>query len=162
MNVEHADDEMENAAIAITKVEGGCAEADAYSCLRSMLWPMRDDEILREALEILATPKMWAVFLARNRDLKPLGFAEVRLREYAEGASSSPVGFLEGWYVIPEARNQGVGRRLVEFCEAWARSRGCTEMASNTEIERTESIEAHHHLGYEEVERDVCFLKRLA
>lgn len=34
-------------------------------------------------------------------------------------------------------------------------------MASNTGIERTGSIEAHKRLGYEEVERDGCFLKRV-
>jgi aminoglycoside 6'-N-acetyltransferase I len=90
-----------------------------------------------------------------------LGFLEVRLREYAEGASSSPVGFLEGWYVVEEVRKQGVGRKLVEAGEQWARSMGCTEMGSNTEIWRTGSMEAHLSLGYTEVERDVNFLKKL-
>ena len=62
------------------------------------------------------------MFLARDNHGKPLGFLEVRLRECAEGASSSPVGFLEGWYVVEELRKQGVGRKLVEAGEGWARS----------------------------------------
>ncbi len=83
------------------------------------------------------------------------------MRECAEGAASSPVGFLEGWYVVEEARKRGVGRKLVEAGESWAKSMGCTEIASNTQIWRTESIEAHRRIGYEEVARDVNILKRL-
>lgn len=136
-------------------------EFEAYCGLRIMLWPMPEEDNRREASQLLVESRKWAVFLATGEHGMPLGFAEVRLREYAEGASSSPVGFLEGWYVVPEARKQSVGRRLVERAESWARSMGCTEMASNAEIERSGSIEAHKRLGYDEVERDVCFLKRL-
>jgi len=148
--------------VKVTRVEAAGSDISAYRELRKMLWPMSDEENSRQTLEQLAASEKWAVFLGRGDDGKPVGFVEVRLREYAEGASSSPVGFLEGWYVIPEARCQGVGRTLVESGESWARSKECTEMGSNTEIERTGSIGAHKRLGYEEVERQVCFLKRLA
>lgn len=149
-------------AIEILKVKTGGDEVEDYRKLRAMLWPMPEEENQREASEILAAAEKWAVFLARGESGRPLGFVEVRLREFAEGASSSPVGFLEGWFVVLEARRGGIGRSLVEAGEDWARSRGCTEMASNTEIERNESIEAHKRLGYVEVERDVCFLKKLS
>ena len=109
----------------------------------------------------LAAPEKWAVFPARDDSGRSLGFVEVRLREYAEGATTSAVGFLEGWYVVAETRRRGTGRRLVEAGEEWARTMVCTEMASNTEIWRTESIEAHPRLGYWETARDVNFLKRL-
>ena len=145
----------------IIKVEAGGNEVDAYCQLRAMLWPMPNDASRQEAAEILAAPEKWVVFLARDYAGRPLGFLEVRLREFAEGACSSPVGFLEGWYVVPDARKKAVGRKLVQAGEDWARSKGCTEMASNTEIERIESIQAHIRLGYQEVERDVCFLKKL-
>lgn len=151
---------MEDGRAVIIRLEAGGKDLDAYCQLRTMLWPTTNVESRREAAEILATPDKWAVFLAYGAGT-PLGFVEVRLREYAEGASSSPVGFLEGWYVVPQARKQQVGRTLVQAAEEWARSRGCTEMASNTEIDRTGSIEVHKRLGYEEVERDVCFLKKL-
>ena len=84
-----------------------------------------------------------------------------RLREYAEGCNSSPVGFVEGWYVDPEARRSGVGRRLVEAAEDWAREAGCTEMASDSLIDNDEGHRAHEAIGFTEVERLVCFRKSL-
>jgi aminoglycoside 6'-N-acetyltransferase I len=64
-----------------------------------------------------------------------VGFAEVSLRVRAEGCGSSPVGYLEGWYVTPSARRGGIGCELMAALEERARSRGCTEMASDTELE---------------------------
>lgn len=147
--------------MTIRRVDGAIDDVNAYRELRIKLWQMTDEENRRETAQQLAAPEKWAIFLARDDSERPLGFLEVRLREYAEGATTSPVGFLEGWYVLAEARRSGIGRRRVKAGEEWARTRGCTEMASNTEIWRTESIEAHLRLGYSETERDVNFLKRL-
>jgi aminoglycoside 6'-N-acetyltransferase I len=74
---------------------------------------------------------------------------------------ASPVGYLEGWYVIPCHREKGVGAALVETAERWARSRGCIEMASNATLENIVSLQAHGRLGYREVEKLICFLKQL-
>ena len=90
-----------------------------------------------------------------------LGFAELNIRPYAEGCNTDRVGFLEGWYVMPEARRRGIGRALVVAAEAWARSQGCTEFASNTLAENDLSRVAHHALGFEEVEVVRCFRKDL-
>lgn len=101
-----------------------------------------------------------AVIVA-EREGEILGFAELSLRTYAEGCGSSPVGYLEGWYVVPEARRQGVGRALVRAAELWAKEQGCTEFASDTELENTVSADAHRALGFDEVEIVRCFRKAL-
>jgi hypothetical protein len=49
----------------------------------------------------------------------------------------------------------------VQAAEAWARSQGLKEIASDTQLDNTVSIHAHKVLGYEEVERLVCFRKAL-
>lgn len=86
-----------------------------------------------------------------------VGFAEVSLRDDAEGCSSNPVGYLEGWFVADRARGRGVGRALLEAGEAWARARGCVEFASDAETTNPSGIAAHEALGFTEVCRIVCF-----
>ena len=102
-----------------------------------------------------------AVFVADRGDGSLAGFVEIGSRNYAEGCDTTPVAYLEGWYVDPDARLTGLGRRLVEAAESWALAHGYSEIASDTEIENTGSLRAHTKLGYQEVERQICFRKRL-
>lgn len=131
----------------------------AYFSLRTALWPGSDADFELELQEILDHPDLHSFVAEIEGTL--VGFIEVSLRTYAEGCQSSPVGYLEGWYVAPQHRQSGVGCKLVEAAEAWARARGCTEMASDTETHNTLSQQAHAKLGYTEVERMVCFRKTL-
>jgi aminoglycoside 6'-N-acetyltransferase I len=50
---------------------------------------------------------------------------------------------------------------LVAAAEDWAREQRCTEMASDALIDNALSHTAHRHIGYEEIERIVCFRKSL-
>ncbi len=102
-----------------------------------------------------------AVLVADRGDGSLAGFVEIGSRPYAEGCETSPVAYLEGWYVDPEDRRTGLGARLIEAAEAWALSHGFSEIASDTELENNISLKAHLALGYEEVERQICFKKRL-
>jgi len=45
------------------------------------------------------------------------GFAEVGTRSVAESCETSPVAYLEGWYVDADMRRQGVGAALVRAAE---------------------------------------------
>jgi aminoglycoside 6'-N-acetyltransferase I len=145
--------------VTIRPVERG--DMRAYQALRRELWPqVTVDENERETDAIAGDSRRWAVFVCET-ERGVVGFVEAHLREYAEGCASSPVGFIEGWYVEPAARRKGVGRRLVAAAEDWARTRGCTEMASDAELANVESHRAHAALGYEETERLVCFRRSL-
>ncbi len=128
--------------------------------MRVALWP--DEDGLEVGIEAyFATPNPAAVTLIAFDDQQALGFAEVGTRAYAEGCETSPVAFLEGWYVEPEAQRKGVGRALMAAAEAWARGKGLREFGSDTWLHNEAGIEAHKALGFEETERLVCFLKRL-
>ncbi len=94
-------------------------------------------------------------------DDEPVGFAELSLRPWAEGCSTSPVGYLEGWYVVPGARESGVGRALLSAGEAWAREQGCTEFASDAESANALGRAAHLASGFREVGVVRCFRKAL-
>ncbi len=102
-----------------------------------------------------------AVLVADRGDSALAGFVEIGSRNYAEGCETTPVAYLEGWYVDPDVRRTGLGRRLVQAAETWALTHGYSEIASDTELENKISLQAHLALGYEEVERQICFRKRL-
>ena len=129
--------------------------------MRQGIWPEAPLNYLDYDLdETLADPKR-AVFIASSPDGKVLGFLEASTREYAEGCETTPVGYIESWFVNEEARNQGVGGYLVRAAEDWARQQGYSEMASDTWLENQTAITAHLQLGFEEVERLVHFTKKL-
>ncbi len=131
--------------------------------MRSALWPHASAaEHRAEMAEQLADQhRTFAVFVADGRDGQLIGFLEASLRRYAEGCDTSPVGYIEGWYVDGAARRQGIGEQLVGAAEQWARDRGCTEMASDCLIDNAVSWQAHLALGYEEAERLIHFRKLL-
>ena len=91
-----------------------------------------------------------------------VGFLELDFRPYAPDCRSSPVPFIEGWYVEPAWQRRGIGRALVEAAEVKARDMGYTEIASDAEQGNADGIAAHRALGYEEVERVVCFRRSLS
>ena len=129
--------------------------------MRQGLWPEAPLEYLNFDLdELLADPDA-AVFVAADAEGRLVGLLETGLRSYGEGCETSPVGYIEAWYVDPHVRGQKVGRDLVYTAEQWAREKGCTEMASDTWLENEGGINAHLRLGYWEVERLVHFVKRL-
>jgi aminoglycoside 6'-N-acetyltransferase I len=129
--------------------------------MRQALWPEYDEH--QEDLEQYLSGKKpnYQVMVAKTAQGKTCGFIEVGSRSYAEGCETSPVAYIEGWYVDPEQQKQGVGRLLVQAAETWAKQQGFTEIASDTWLENEGSIQAHKALGYEEMERLVCFAKRL-
>jgi aminoglycoside 6'-N-acetyltransferase I len=102
-----------------------------------------------------------ATFVLDRLDGRLGGFIEVGQRNYAEGCASSPVAYIEGWYIDADLRRQGLGAALVRAAERWARGRGLTEIASDAETDNEVSIKAHKALGYAEEARVVCFRKDL-
>jgi len=99
--------------------------------------------------------------MAEGAHHKVVGFAELSTRPCAEGCTTNRIGYLEGWYVVPEARGRGVGRALVEAAQDWAREQGCSEFASDTEAGNEISGAAHRANGFEEVGLIRCFRKDL-
>ena len=139
------------------------ADVGAWAELRAALWP---EDAMSHAAGIrraLVQPHGTIAFLAIDSDGRACGLAEATLRrDYVNGTESSPVGFLEGWYVVPEARGRGAGRALVAAVEQWTREQGCTELASDALLDNMPSHRAHAACGFGETERVVYFRKRLS
>ncbi len=131
-------------------------DATAWAQLRLGLWPDAD-ETVDDLAQSLARPD-GAVFLACTPEGNAVGFAEVGLRcDYVNGTHSSPVGFLEGWYVRPEWQGGSAGRTLLAEVKAWTLAKGCSELASDSRLEEAGAHAAHRACGFEETERVVYF-----
>ena len=131
--------------------------------LRRALWDDATAEEHRGYMAIaLAQPERFLQLMVYDEKRTPVGFIEGSIRnDYVNGTESSPVGFVEGVYVIPSMRRKGVARMLFEAIGDWARARGCQELASDALLENEASQRAHRALGFRETERVVYFAKPL-
>jgi len=90
-----------------------------------------------------------------------VGFAEVSVRDYVDGCTTQPVGYLEGIFILPEFRRKGFARALVQRAESWSQSKGCREFGSDTKLDDNASIAFHNAVGFRETDRQVVFLKTI-
>lgn len=137
------------------------SDEGAWLELRTALWPEWPDSHREEIADFLTSPPPKSACFVAVVGQRVVGFAEARLRDYAEECETSPVGYLEGIYVDPTIRESGVGRALVRGVEAWARGLGCSEMASDREITNEASGAFHLAVGFEEAVRMVTYRKDL-
>jgi len=133
-----------------------------WATLRNQLWP----ETFLAHLEVIdrffnhTYPHIHIAFLAQ-RATEVVGFLEVSLRSYAEGTETSPVPYVEGWFVADLARGQGYGRALMECAAQWALMRDYSDLASDADSANAQGIGAHPALGFIEAARHVSMLKSL-
>jgi len=129
--------------------------------LRCALWPEAGrEELACELAAWLARPDA-CVLVAPRPGGGLAGFAEIGARSHADGCETSPLAYLEGWYVDPDRRGQGLGRTLLRAAEDWARARGYREFASDVELDNAVSQRAHQALGFTETSRVITYLKKL-
>ncbi len=130
--------------------------------LRAQLWADTSRAVHRdEARAMLAkSPDTCIAFLHVAGGSEIRAFAEAALRfDHVNGCETSPVAFLEGIFVTPDDRGGGIGKQLLNSVHAWARERGCTELASDAHVDNVASHAFHVSLGFEETERVVYFRK---
>ncbi len=143
------------------KIRKACPSDGAIlPALATRMWDADPQELAAEYSELTASEKA-TCFLACDGD-EAVGFAQCQLRhDYVEGCESSPVGFLEGIYVEEGHRHAGIARALLTACEEWARNMGCSEFASDCEIDNHDSLAWHLHIGFSEMGRTIWFAKKL-
>lgn len=118
------------------------------------------DDLENEFAEEIDNNK--SVFFINYSDNLPIGFAQCALRtDYVEGTKSSPVGYLEGIFVESGYRKNGYAKELLLACEIWAKDMGCSEFASDCELDNIESLKFHIAIGFDEANRIICFKKNI-
>ena len=130
--------------------------------LRRALWDELDeDDHKDEMLDIIENSDSQFVAVADVGSGRLAGFLEASIRSHVEDCDTENVGYLEGWFVDEAFRRQGIGSSMVASAEQWARQKGCTEMASDAEVDNDVSQQAHSRLGYSETSRLIHLRKEL-
>lgn len=97
-----------------------------------------------------------------NDEMIPVGFSLCQLRrDYVEGCKSNPVGYLEGIYVDEKYRHKGYAKELLDSAISYAKEKGCTEFASDCDIDNDASHAFHLSMGFSEANRIICFAKKI-
>ena len=128
---------------------------------RALFPSQTPEEDEAEMREIIARPDSEVFVIERADGALLAGFVEVGTRSVVDGCSSSPVGYIEAWYVDPDIRRFGLGRELLKRAEQWALEQGYTEMGSDALLENDVSHAAHKRCGYIEVDRVITYRKSL-
>ena len=152
--------EEKDRMVNIRKVRS--SDRESWKGMRKALWP--DCPESRHELEMNQIfSHHGIIFVAESSSQGLVGFAEISIRrDHVEGTTTTPIPYLEGWYVYPVFRGQGIGKALIGATEDFALQSGFTELASDTEVNNHKGIEMHIHLGFREIERTVHFLKSLS
>lgn len=123
--------------------------------MRRAVWPHGSEaEHAEEIAKFFAgrAREPLAVLLATDAAGQALGFVELSIRSHAEGCESDQVAYLEGWYVVREARGRGVGRALESAADDWAPSQGCGKFGlrhrARQQRQRGRSQVARVHRGW--------------
>ena len=140
------------------------ASQAGWLTLRNQLWPHHDQAAhLAEMEAFCREPGRYAQFLFLAPGAQAVGLVELAVRsDYVHGASTSPVAYVEGLFVSPSHRRQGVARALLRRSETWALRCGCQELASDALLDNTASHCMHRALGFRETDRVVFFIKAVA
>jgi aminoglycoside 6'-N-acetyltransferase I len=140
------------------------AEASHWLRMRHALWPDGSLEDHQQDVDRYFAGdrrEPAEVLLAILENGNAAGFAELSIRNIVDSCATDNVGYLEGWYVAPEYRRQGIGRKLIQAAQLWASQQGCTEFGSDAAMDNDVSQLAHLGLGFEETGRVTTFRKTI-
>jgi aminoglycoside 6'-N-acetyltransferase I len=109
------------------------ADARVWTAMRCSLWP---DGVADHEAEIASffagnLLEPIAVFVAEIPDRGIGGFAELSIRTDIAGLAGERTGYVEGLFVRPDVRQQGVATKLLKTSRNWARQQKCTAFASD-------------------------------
>lgn len=139
----------------------GRHQFDDWLRFRESVYSGLDRGFHRQEMEIYFAAADKTCLLACNEAGTACGMIELSLRNVVDGCLSSPVGYIEGIYVDPAQRGSGIATTLLQHAEAWCRAHGCTEIATDAELDHEDAQRFHQHMGFEETYRIVQYRKDL-
>jgi N-acetylglutamate synthase-like GNAT family acetyltransferase len=120
------------------------SDAPAVAELSGVLGYAVDAEVMRRRLEETGARETHAIFVAERQGVV-VGWIEAAERDILVAGR---VGEICGLVVAEGRRVSGVGRRLVETAEEWARGRGLSQITLRSNLIRPESHAFYERVGY--------------
>lgn len=129
-----------------------------WATFASQVWQTKEQVLI----EKFSNNEFPFEFLYYSQSEEPIAWISLSLRcDYVEGCQAGPVAYLEGIFISPNYRNQGIAEELLNFAEGWAKSRGISQLGSDTELDNLLSQNFHIKHGFREVSRTVHYIRDL-
>lgn len=120
-------------------------DAGALSELFDVLGYATPAALIPERLARILTTD-WATAVVAEEDGAVVGMATGHVLPVLHSTGS--LARLTAIVVAPSAQGRGVGRRLVEAIETWARAKGCPRIALTTALHRAGAHAFYERIGY--------------
>lgn len=136
-------------------------DSELWLALRQQLYHGLDERFHRQEMHwLLSSPEHYCLFLT-NSTKQPIGLLELSLRNIVDGCIDGPVGYIEGLYLLPEYRGQGLGKNMLQRAAQWFSAQGCSEMATDAELDNRMAQEFYDNQGFTRLWEIVQFKKAL-
>ena len=121
-------------------------------------YPSTPAQIAARLEDVLALPEH-TVWVAESGDGALAGFADIFMMRTVESDVRVEIAGL----VVDQAyRGKGVGRRLMEQAEQWAREKGCPAVTLRSNVIREDAHRFYETLGYQVIKTQKSFRKMLS
>lgn len=116
------------------------------------------EEIAARLASMQGSPD-YAVFIAETAEGDIAGWIGMFIHRCVEANMRAEIS---GLVVEERARSLGIGRRLVERAEEWAREKGCETVGVRSNVIRERAHTFYERLGYKHIKTQKTFRKTLS
>lgn len=121
-------------------------------------YPSRPDDIARRLAD-LQSSNDHRVFILERADGGVAGWVGVSIYRSVESDARAEI---TGLVVDERFRSQGIGQRLLERAENWAREKGCSVVALRSNVIRGRAHAFYERCGYEHFKTQKSYRKTLS
>ncbi len=146
---------IEKDEVTIRKVEA--ADAPKIADLSQQMDHEMTAKEAQERIAVISSDSSQALFVAEY-DGKVLGYVSVFVNYELLSGVQARIG---GMVVDDSTRGLGLGRKLMEMAEQWAREKGSKTMKLASNMNRTEAHKFYEKIGYTKAKEQAAFKKAL-
>lgn len=128
-----------------------------WRAFRKSLYEGMDDAENDAEVQVIYESDSWYCWIVKDDQGQNIGLVELASRNIVDGCLSSPVAYLEGLYLEPAYRGQGLGKQIIKDIIDRCAEQGYSELATDTELLNTRAQAFYDAAGFEETDRIVQY-----